>query len=39
MIKIRTCARNIQGKIEYVLGWLIGIPVPILILVYLIRGN
>ena len=27
-----------QGKIGYILAWLIGVPVPILILVYLLRG-
>jgi hypothetical protein len=27
-----------QGKIGYILAWLLGIPIPILILIYLIRG-
>lgn len=27
-----------QGKWGYVLAWLIGIPVPILVLVYFLRG-
>jgi len=26
------------GKIGYLLWWLIGVPIPILILVYLLRG-
>lgn len=31
--------RDIKGKWEYLLGWMIGIPIPILILIYLIRGH
>ena len=31
--------RDIKGKWDYLLGWLIGIPIPILILIYLIRGH
>lgn len=27
-----------EGKIGYVLAWLLGIPIPILILVFLLRG-
>lgn len=27
-----------QGKIGYIFAWLIGVPVPILVLVYLLRG-
>jgi hypothetical protein len=27
-----------QGKIGYILAWLLGIPIPILILVFLLRG-
>jgi hypothetical protein len=27
-----------QGKIGYILAWLLGIPIPILIIIYLIRG-
>jgi hypothetical protein len=26
------------GKIGYILLWLIGVPIPILILIYLLRG-
>jgi hypothetical protein len=29
---------NQSGKIGYVLLWLIGVPLPILLLVYLLRG-
>lgn len=31
--------RNVKGKVEYLIGWLIGIPIPILILIYLLRGH
>ncbi|MGH8204945.1 MAG: hypothetical protein ACREST_10070 [Steroidobacteraceae bacterium] len=27
-----------SGKIGYILLWLLGVPIPILILVYLLRG-
>lgn len=27
-----------QGRWGYILAWLIGVPVPILILIYLLRG-
>ena len=27
-----------QGRWGYILAWLVGIPVPILILIYLLRG-
>lgn len=27
-----------SGKIGYILAWLVGIPIPILILVFLLRG-
>lgn len=30
--------RNQAGKIGYILLWLIGIPIPILIVIYLLRG-
>lgn len=27
-----------QGKIGYILAWLLGIPIPILIVIFLLRG-
>ena len=27
-----------RGKLGYVLAWLIGVPIPILVLIYLLRG-
>jgi hypothetical protein len=30
--------RRQEGKIGYILAWLIGVPLPILIIVFLLRG-
>ena len=30
--------RNQTGKIGYILLWLLGIPIPILIVIFLLRG-
>lgn len=27
-----------QGKVGYILLWLVGVPIPILFLIYLLRG-
>ena len=27
-----------EGKIGYILAWLLGVPIPILLLVYFLRG-
>ncbi len=27
-----------EGKIGYILAWLVGIPIPILIIIFLLRG-
>jgi len=35
---IRKLKNNEKGKIGYILGWLVGIPIPILLLVYLLRS-
>jgi len=32
------CMRSQEGKLGYVIAWLIGIPLPILIIVFLLRG-
>jgi hypothetical protein len=37
MMFIRT-ARNERGAVGWVLLWLVGIPVPILVLFFLLRG-
>jgi hypothetical protein len=35
----RAASRRLQeGRWGYVLAWLIGVPVPILIVIYLLRG-
>lgn len=35
---IRSIYKNQEGKIGYILAWLLGIPIPILLLVYFLRG-
>jgi len=30
--------KNQAGKIGYIILWLLGVPIPVLILIYLIRG-
>jgi len=34
----RYIRRGQEGRWGYILAWLLGIPIPILILVYLLRG-
>jgi hypothetical protein len=31
-------SRSQEGKIGYLVAWLLGIPIPILLLVFLLRG-
>jgi hypothetical protein len=33
-----TLRRMQEGRWGYILAWLVGVPVPILILIYLLRG-
>jgi hypothetical protein len=35
---IKAPKNNEQGAIGYILAWLIGIPLPILLIVFLVRG-
>lgn len=35
---IRERAKEIQGKAGYLLLWLLGVPIPILLLVFVLRG-
>ena len=28
-----------EGKVGYALAWLLGVPIPILVIIYLIRGH
>jgi hypothetical protein len=32
------CGRTQEGKIGYILLWLLGVPLPILFLIFLLRG-
>ncbi len=34
----KSTPRQQQGRWGYILAWLVGIPVPVLVLVYLLRG-
>jgi hypothetical protein len=38
MEKITKTPNPQSGKIGYLLGWLIGIPIPILLLIFVLRG-
>ncbi|HEY8966698.1 MAG TPA: hypothetical protein VIM58_09655 [Candidatus Methylacidiphilales bacterium] len=34
----RSEARSVRGRIPLILLWLVGVPVPILVLIFLFRG-
>ena len=34
----RSLASDQQGRVGYILLWLLGVPIPILFLIYLLRG-
>jgi hypothetical protein len=36
--KIREHVKNASGKIGYILLWIMGVPVPVLLLIYFLRG-
>ncbi len=36
--RMPTLRRYQEGRWGYILAWLLGVPIPILILVYLLRG-
>ncbi len=38
MEKFRSLMRKQEGKIGYAIAWLLGVPIPILVLIYLLRG-
>lgn len=38
MQQLRHLVRRQEGKIGYAIAWLLGVPIPILVLVYLLRG-
>ena len=33
-----TLPRDQQGRVGYILLWLLGVPIPVLFLIYLLRG-
>ena len=36
--KLMRFPRTQSGKIAYILFWLLGVPIPVLLIVYLLRG-
>lgn len=36
--KLRLAREREQGKVGWILLWLLGVPIPVLIFLYLIRG-
>lgn len=36
--RYRNFLNNQSGKIGYILAWLLGVPIPILFLIFLLRG-
>lgn len=38
MRKTKAILRDTQGKIGWVLLWLLGIPIPVLLVLYVLRG-
>jgi hypothetical protein len=36
--RIQTTLKAQAGKIGYILAWLLGIPIPVLIVIFLVRG-
>jgi hypothetical protein len=38
MRTLPSLARDQQGRVGYILLWLLGVPIPVLFLIYLLRG-
>ena len=36
--KLKQALHRQEGKIGYAIAWLLGVPLPILLLIYLLRG-
>jgi hypothetical protein len=36
--RIPSLRRQQEGRWGYILAWLVGVPIPILVLIYLLRG-
>ena len=36
--QVRSLPSDQQGRVGYILLWLLGVPIPILFLIYLLRG-
>ncbi|MBB6093607.1 hypothetical protein HNQ60_002488 [Povalibacter uvarum] len=38
MSDLRRCMANQQGKAGWILLWLLGVPIPVLLVLFLLRG-
>jgi len=38
LMKLSNIMKSQEGKMGYILLWLLGIPIPVLILIFLLRG-
>jgi hypothetical protein len=38
MEKLRQWRRNQEGKLGYILLWALGVPIPVLFVIFLLRG-
>ena len=38
MKRLRVTRPNEKGKIGYILAWLLGVPIPVLFVIFLLRG-
>lgn len=37
-LRVTTALKRQEGKVGYILLWLLGIPVPVLLVIFLLRG-
>ncbi len=37
-MKVRARAKDAEGKIGWLLLWLLGVPIPVLVLLFVLRG-
>lgn len=38
MKKLKVPRPNQEGKVGYILAWLLGVPIPVLFVIFLLRG-
>jgi hypothetical protein len=37
-VKVQNVKQRVQGKVGWVLLWLLGVPIPVLLILFLLRG-